>query len=57
MSDQKRDPATITVVSRLTPATHELFKEYAYTQRRSISKQIRVLIEDAVGTEEEEKAA
>lgn len=45
------------VVSRLDADTHRRFKVYAETQRRSLSKQIRVLIEDAIETYEREEAA
>lgn len=56
-SDEKRDAATVVVVSRVTPTTHAQFKTYAAAQRRSLSKQIRVLIEDAITAHEEEEAA
>lgn len=53
---EKADAATVVVVSRLSPNTHQRFKVYAEAQRRSVSKQIRVLIEDAIDTEGEEAA-
>jgi hypothetical protein len=45
------------VVSRLDEDTHRRFKVYAAAQNRSISKQIRTLIQDVVSAHEEEAAA
>lgn len=45
------------VVSRLDADTHRRFKVYAAAQNRSVSKQIRALIQDAVAAHEEEPAA
>lgn len=47
----------VVVVSRISEDTAQRFRVYADAQARSISKQIRFLIEDAINAEEEEKAA
>lgn len=56
----KKGEATVkdfVVVSRLDEETHRRFKVYAEAQDRSISKQIRFLIKDAIDAHEEEAAA
>lgn len=56
--DGKGDTAKVVVTSiRLDSDTHERFKVYAASQRRSLSNQIRVLIEDAIDTHDERAAA
>jgi predicted DNA-binding protein len=42
---------------RMDTATHERFKVYAAAQRRSLSNQLRILIEEAVNEYEREEAA
>lgn len=47
-SATEREIASVVVVGRITPTTHERLRALAWNERRSISKQLRVLIEDAV---------
>jgi uncharacterized protein YgbK (DUF1537 family) len=47
-SATEREIASVVVVGRITPTTHEQLRALAWAERRSISKQLRVLIEDAV---------
>lgn len=50
------DKVVVTSI-RLDTDTHERFKVYAAAQRRSLSNQLRVLIDEAVAAHDQEKAA
>lgn len=50
------DKVVVTSI-RLDMDTHERFKVYAAAQRRSLSNQLRVLIDEAVAAHDQEKAA
>lgn len=57
-TERGQEQAKLVVTSiRLDSATHSRLKDYAHFERRSVSGQLRKLIDDAVAAHEQEQAA